>query len=103
MWEPFRLSIEQRARQIGLLASVGFRPWGLRRLMLGEGMTLAIIGAVAVMTRGLLIHYAAREAESSPPANPLAASYARQLPPEPRLHEGAVAGGVAPPGDSLSR
>ena len=42
----FRLSIEQRARQIGLLAAMGFRPWGLRGLALGEGMALASIGGL---------------------------------------------------------
>jgi len=41
-----RLSIEQRARQIGLLAAAGFKPWGLRGLVLGEGMALAAIGAL---------------------------------------------------------
>lgn len=45
----FRLSVEQRARQIGLLASVGFRPWALRRLSLGEGMILAVIGGLLGM------------------------------------------------------
>ncbi|MDB5171718.1 MAG: FtsX-like permease family protein, partial [Phycisphaerales bacterium] len=40
----FRLNIEQRARQIGLLSAVGFTPGSLRRLALGEGMTLALIG-----------------------------------------------------------
>ena len=42
----FRLNIEQRARQIGLLSAVGFRPWSLRRLALVEGMLLAAIGAL---------------------------------------------------------
>ena len=42
----FRLNVEQRARQIGLMSAVGFKPWGVRRLALGEGMTLAVIGAV---------------------------------------------------------
>lgn len=42
----FRLNVEQRARQIGLMSAVGFKPWGLRRLALGEGMALALIGAL---------------------------------------------------------
>jgi len=42
----FRLNVEQRARQIGLLSAVGFKPWGLRRLALGEGIALAAIGAL---------------------------------------------------------
>jgi ABC-type antimicrobial peptide transport system permease subunit len=42
----FRLNIEQRARQIGLLGALGFAPRQLRRLALGEGMLLALIGGV---------------------------------------------------------
>jgi putative ABC transport system permease protein len=42
----FRLNIEQRARQMGLLSAVGFTPWGLRRLALGEGMGLATVGGL---------------------------------------------------------
>ncbi len=42
----FRLNIEQRARQLGLLASVGFGPKRLRRLALAEGMVLALVGGV---------------------------------------------------------
>jgi ABC-type antimicrobial peptide transport system permease subunit len=42
----FRLNIEQRARQLGLLASIGFGPRSLRGLALLEGMTLALIGGL---------------------------------------------------------
>jgi hypothetical protein len=42
----FRLNVEQRARQLGLLVAVGFGPWSLRKLALGEGMTLALIGGL---------------------------------------------------------
>jgi putative ABC transport system permease protein len=42
----FRLNIEQRARQVGLLGALGFAPRQLRRLALGEGMLLALIGGV---------------------------------------------------------
>jgi putative ABC transport system permease protein len=42
----FRLSVEQRARQLGLLSAVGFAPWTLRRISLAEGMLLAVIGAL---------------------------------------------------------
>jgi putative ABC transport system permease protein len=42
----FRLSVEQRARQLGLLSAVGFGPWALRRLSLAEGMVLAAIGGL---------------------------------------------------------
>jgi ABC-type antimicrobial peptide transport system permease subunit len=42
----FRLNIEQRARQLGLLSALGFGPWPLRRLALSEGMILAVIGGL---------------------------------------------------------
>jgi ABC-type lipoprotein release transport system permease subunit len=42
----FRLNIEQRARQVGLLSAVGFAPKALRRLALEEGMLLALIGGL---------------------------------------------------------
>lgn len=42
----FRLNIEQRARQLGLLAACGFAPRQLRMLALVEGMTLALLGGV---------------------------------------------------------
>ena len=40
----FRLGIEQRARQLGLLSAVGFPPAIVRRLALAEGLILALIG-----------------------------------------------------------
>ena len=42
----FRLNIEQRARQVGLLGALGFAPRQLRRLALGEGMLLALAGGL---------------------------------------------------------
>lgn len=42
----FRLNVEQRARQLGVLSAVGFAPWTLRRIALAEGMILAAIGGV---------------------------------------------------------
>lgn len=42
----FRLNIEQRARQLGVMSAVGFRPKSLRGLALLEGMTLALIGGL---------------------------------------------------------
>lgn len=41
----FRLAVERRARQIGLLLAVGFTPQRVRNLLLGEGLILAAIGA----------------------------------------------------------
>jgi ABC-type lipoprotein release transport system permease subunit len=41
----FRLSIEQRARQLGVMAAIGFAPKRLRRLALVEGMIVAAAGA----------------------------------------------------------
>ncbi len=41
----FRLSVEQRARQFGLLGAVGFSPSDLRKLALIEGMLLGAVGS----------------------------------------------------------
>jgi ABC-type lipoprotein release transport system permease subunit len=56
-----RLSVEQRARQWGLLAALGFAPRTVRRLALAEGMVLALIGgllglAAAVGYTALMVH-----------------------------------------------
>lgn len=42
----FRLSVEQRSRQLGLLSACGFAPSQLRNLCLKEGLLLAIIGGI---------------------------------------------------------
>jgi putative ABC transport system permease protein len=42
----FKLGIEQRVREVGLLRAVGFGPAGVRRLFLQEGVLLAVIGSV---------------------------------------------------------
>jgi hypothetical protein len=39
----FRLNVEQRARQLGVMAAVGFGPKSLRGLALAEGMILALV------------------------------------------------------------
>ena len=43
----FRLSVEQRAREVGLLRAVGFSTPRIRRLFAAEGVLLALIGSVA--------------------------------------------------------
>jgi putative ABC transport system permease protein len=43
----FRLGIEQRAREIGVLAAIGYPPRAIRTLLLAEGGLLAVAGAVA--------------------------------------------------------
>lgn len=42
----FRLNVEQRARQVGLLSAIGFSPGALRRLALVEGAALALVGGL---------------------------------------------------------
>lgn len=49
----FRLSAEQRARQIGLLNAVGFSPARLGNLLLMEGAALAMMGASAGLAGGV--------------------------------------------------
>ena len=43
----FRLGVEQRLREIGLLSAVGFTRAGIRRIFLLEGLTLAVVGSLA--------------------------------------------------------
>jgi ABC-type lipoprotein release transport system permease subunit len=42
----FKLGIEQRAREVGLLRAVGVGPAAVRRLFLQEGVLLAVIGSI---------------------------------------------------------
>lgn len=42
----FRLGLEQRLREVGLLEALGFPARTVRRLFLGEGLTLAGLGAI---------------------------------------------------------
>ena len=42
----FRLGIEQRVREIGLLRSIGFGLRAVQKLFLGEGAVLALLGAI---------------------------------------------------------
>jgi ABC-type lipoprotein release transport system permease subunit len=41
----FKLSVEQRGREIGLLRAVGFGPWAVRRLFAAEGFLLSLVGS----------------------------------------------------------
>ena len=41
----FKLSVEQRIQEVGLLRAVGLKPAEVRRLFLGEGTVLALVGA----------------------------------------------------------
>jgi ABC-type lipoprotein release transport system permease subunit len=49
----FRLNIEQRVRQFGVLAAVGFAPSRLRWLAMGEGAVLAILGGAIGVASGV--------------------------------------------------
>jgi len=57
----FRLNVEQRARQLGVMSAIGFAPWTLRRLALSEGMLLASAGGLlglplAIAYTGLIMY-----------------------------------------------
>ena len=43
----FKLSVEQRVREIGLLRAVGFGPSAVRRLFIAEGFLLSLAGSAA--------------------------------------------------------
>ena len=42
----FRLNLDRRASEFGLLTAVGYRRWTIRLLMLGEGAVLAVAGTI---------------------------------------------------------
>jgi putative ABC transport system permease protein len=42
----FKLGVEQRVREVGLLRAVGFGPGDVRRLFLGEGVLLSVAGSL---------------------------------------------------------
>jgi putative ABC transport system permease protein len=42
----FRLGVEQRAREVGLLRAIGYSPRRVRRLFTAEGLMLAVAGSV---------------------------------------------------------
>ena len=60
----FRLGVEARAREVGLLAAIGYTPRAIRGLLLAEGAILAAAGAAAgvvgAMAYSWLIMYALR-------------------------------------------
>ena len=49
----FRLGIEQRMREIGLLQAIGFPRKTIRRLFLSEGLALAVVGSLAGAALGV--------------------------------------------------
>ena len=49
----FKLSVEQRAREVGLLRAVGFGPRVVRRLFLAEGLVLSLAGSVPGAAGGI--------------------------------------------------
>ncbi len=42
----FRLNLDRRASEFGLLTAVGYRRWTIRLLLLGEGTILAVVGTI---------------------------------------------------------
>ena len=57
----FKLGVEQRLRQIGILRAAGYAMYTVRRLLLGESIILALIGATlgivgAILYGQLIVH-----------------------------------------------
>jgi len=67
------------------------RDVAVRPILFGALIGLLLVILAAVGARWVVSLYAARDAASSSPANPLRDRYARQLPPEPRLQTHPVA------------
>ena len=42
----YRLHVERRVREWGLLSAVGFSKWAIRRLVVAEGMAVALVGTL---------------------------------------------------------
>jgi len=61
------------------------RDVALRPVTAGIIGLFVLLGLAVLLMRVLFSYLAAREARLSPPPNPLAQSFGRQLPPEPRL------------------
>ena len=49
----YRLHVERRVREWGLLSAVGFSRWAIRRLVVAEGMAVALVGTLF----GLILAY----------------------------------------------
>jgi ABC-type lipoprotein release transport system permease subunit len=60
----FKLGVEQRVREVGLLRAVGFGPVRVRRLFLGEGLLLAaaggLLGVLGALAYASVIMYGLR-------------------------------------------
>ena len=56
-----------------------------RSIVIAGSLLLAVVLLTFAGMAGLVVRYQAREARESAPASPLAKSYGRQAPPEPRL------------------
>lgn len=41
----FRLAVDRRAREVGLLLAAGYSPWRVTTLLLAEGLLVAVVGA----------------------------------------------------------
>ena len=50
----FRLSVDARARQVGLLAAVGFSRRRIATLLIGEGLAISILGSLLGVLLGVL-------------------------------------------------
>jgi len=53
----FKLSVEQRVREIGLLRAVGFTPSDIRELFMREGLWLSVMGTALGVAGGLAYGY----------------------------------------------
>ena len=49
----FQFSLEQRATEVGTFLALGFKPRQVRRLLLGEGVALALLGGLVGVAGGL--------------------------------------------------
>jgi putative ABC transport system permease protein len=53
----FRLNLDRRASEFGLLTAVGYRRWTIRWLLLGEGVLLAVAGTIVGCLAAVAYNY----------------------------------------------
>lgn len=89
----FQFGIEQRATEVGTLLALGFTPKQVRRLLLGEGLLIAVLGGVVGLIGGVWYAHAMLLGLSTLWRDAVGTS-ALQYHAEPGTLAGGVIGGV---------
>jgi putative ABC transport system permease protein len=90
----FQFGLERRATEIGTLLALGFRPRQVRRLLLGEGVALALMGGVLGAAAGTIYARAMLRGLTSVWRNAVGTSALRYHSTPATLATGICAGGI---------